>query len=252
MITVNDLTKEFFVNKKSNIPFFKKKGTIKAVNNISFECKPGRIFGLIGPNGAGKTTVLRMLVGMLKPTKGNISICNIDINTNPEEAKKKIGFMSMNTGLYVRLTTNELIKYFADLYNVKNKDYEERKNYLFEKLDMNEMGNRIISKLSTGMQQKVSIVRTLIHDPDVIIFDEATTGLDVKTSQAIVNLLQEFKEQGKTIIFSTHRINEIKTLCDDIAIIEKGKLKYTGTYENFISQMKEKTFENELIRLIEN
>ena len=169
MITVNDLTKKFFVNKKSNIPFFKKKGTIKAVNNISFECKPGRIFGLIGPNGAGKTTVLRMLVGMLKPTKGNISICNIYINKNPEEAKKKIGFMSMNTGLYVRLTTNELIKYFADLYNVKKKDYEERKNYLFEKLDMNEMGNRIIGKLSTGMQQKVSIVRTLIHNPDVII-----------------------------------------------------------------------------------
>ena len=108
--------------------------------------------------GQEKVTVLRMLVEvMLKPTKGNISICNIDINTNPEEAKKKIGFMSMNTGLYVRLTTNELIKYFADLYNVKNKDYEERKNYLFEKLDMNEMGNRIISKLSTGMQQKVSI-----------------------------------------------------------------------------------------------
>ena len=196
MITVNDLTKKFFVNKKSNIPFFKKKGTIKAVNNISFECKPGRIFGLIGPNGAGKTTVLRMLVGMLKPTKGNISICNIDINTNPEEAKKKIGFMSMNTGLYVRLTTNELIKYFADLYNVKNKDYEERKNYLFEKLDMNEMGNRIISKLSTGMQQKVSIVRTLIHNPDVIIFDEATTGLDISSSKEIINLLQEAKKNG--------------------------------------------------------
>ena len=252
MITVNDLTKKFFVNKKSNIPFFKKKGTIKAVNNISFECKPGRIFGLIGPNGAGKTTVLRMLVGMLKPTKGNISICNIDINTNPEEAKKKIGFMSMNTGLYVRLTTNELIKYFADLYNVKNKDYEERKNYLFEKLDMNEMGNRIISKLSTGMQQKVSIVRTLIHNPDVIIFDEATTGLDISSSKEIINLLQEAKQNGKTIIFSTHRINEVKSLCDDIGIMNKGELKYVGTYKNFLNNMKEKIFENELIRIIEN
>ena len=252
MITVNDLTKKFFVNKKSNIPFFKKKGTIKAVNNISFECKPGRIFGLIGPNGAGKTTVLRMLVGMLKPTKGNISICNIDINTNPEEAKKKIGFMSMNTGLYVRLTTNELIKYFADLYNVKNKDYEKRKNYLFEKLDMNEMGNRIISKLSTGMQQKVSIVRTLIHNPDVIIFDEATTGLDISSSKEIINLLQEAKKNGKTIIFSTHRINEVKSLCDDIGIMNKGELKYVGTYKNFLNNMKEKIFENELIRIIEN
>jgi sodium transport system ATP-binding protein len=117
---------------------------------------------------------------------------------------------------------------------------------------MHSMSDRIIGKLSTGMQQKVSIVRTLIHNPDVIIFDEATTGLDVTTSQNIVKLLQEFKGQGKTIIFSTHRINEIKILCDDMAIIDKGILKYTGTYQNFIDKMQEKTFEDELIRLIEN
>ena len=252
MIIVKDLSKKFYLTKKTSIPFFKKKESITAVNNVCFTCEPGKIFGLIGPNGAGKTTILRMLVGMLKPSKGNVSICNIDMHKNPEDAKKKIGFMSMNTGLYERLTTNEIIKYFADLYEVDENDYIERKKYLFDKLKMNSMSDRNIGKLSTGMQQKVSIVRTLIHDPDVIIFDEATTGLDVKTSQAIVNLLQEFKEQGKTIIFSTHRINEIKTLCDDIAIIEQGTLKYTGTYENFISQMKEKTFENELIRLIEN
>ena len=252
MITVKNLTKKFLINKKSKIPFYKKKEIITAVNNITLECKPGRIFGLIGPNGAGKTTVLRMLVGMLKPSNGNISICKIDINKRPEEAKRKIGFMSMNTGLYVRLTTNELIKYFADLYKVKNEDYLERKKYFFDKLDMNEMSNRIIGKLSTGMQQKVSIVRTLIHDPDVIIFDEATTGLDISSSKEIINLLQEAKNNGKTIIFSTHRINEVKSLCDDIGIINNGELKYVGTYENFLNNMVENKFEDELIRIIKN
>ena len=117
---------------------------------------------------------------------------------------------------------------------------------------MNEMGNRIIGKLSTGMQQKVSIVRTLIHNPDVIIFDEATTGLDISSSKEIINLLQEAKKNGKTIIFSTHRINEVKSLCDDIGIMNKGELKYVGTYKNFLNNMKEKIFENELIRIIEN
>ena len=250
MIIVKDLSKEFYLSKKKSIPFFKKKESITAVDSVNFECKPGRIFGLIGPNGAGKTTILRMLVGMLKPTSGSLSICNIDINKKPEEAKRKIGFMSMNTGLYERLTTDELIKYFADLYDVNNTDFNERKNNLFNKLDMHHMNDRIIGKLSTGMQQKVSIVRTLIHNPDVIIFDEATTGLDITSSQEIVKLLQEFKKQGKTIIFSTHRINEVKKLCDDIGIIDKGILKYTGSYQNFIDKMKEKTFEDELIRLI--
>ena len=250
MIIVKDLSKEFYLTKKKYIPFFKKKEPITAVDSVNFECKPGRIFGLIGPNGAGKTTILRMLVGMLKPTSGSVSICNIDINKKPEEAKRKIGFMSMNTGLYERLTTDELIKYFADLYDVNNTDFNERKHNLFNKLHMHHMSDRIIGKLSTGMQQKVSIVRTLIHNPDVIIFDEATTGLDITSSQEIVKLLQEFKKQGKTIIFSTHRINEVKKLCDDIGIIDKGILKYTGSYQNFIDKMKEKTFEDELIRLI--
>ena len=252
MILVERLSKKFYLTKKTSIPFFNKSESITAVHDVSFKCAPGRIFGLIGPNGAGKTTILRMLVGMLKPSNGSVSICNTDMIKNPEEAKRKIGFMSMNTGLYERLTVNEIIKYFADLYGVDENDFTERKNNLFNKVDMHSMSNRTIGKLSTGMQQKVSIVRTLIHNPDVIIFDEATTGLDVTTSQNIVKLLQEFKGQGKTIIFSTHRINEIKILCDDMAIIDKGILKYTGTYQNFIDKMQEKTFEDELIRLIEN
>ena len=251
MIIVEGLSKKFDLNKKQTIPFFKKKESITAVDNISFECKPGRIFGLIGPNGAGKTTILRMLVGMLKPTKGNVFICDFNMNTNPEEAKRKIGFMSMNTGLYERLTPNELIKYFADLYGVNNDDYIKRRDNLFDKLNMHSISERTIGKLSTGMQQKVSMVRTLIHNPDVIIFDEATTGLDVTTSQNIVKLLQEFKNEGKTIIFSTHRINEVKILCDDLAIINNGKIKYIGTYKGFTEKMKEDSLEDELIRLIE-
>jgi len=252
LITVQDLTKIFYsTNKKSIKDYFTSNSVeVKAVDNISFECNPGRIFGLIGPNGAGKTTTLRMIATMLKPSFGKITIGNLDVVSNPIEVKRKIGFLSCNTGLYDRLTVEEMVKYYADLNRMNNEKYLERKEELFSKLDMNSMANRRISKLSTGMKQKVSIARTIIHDPDVIVFDEPTSGLDVMTSQSIIKLIRECKELGKTVIFSSHRFGEIKLLCDDLAIIHNGALYFNGSYKKFEEEMQADTLEDEFVRLI--
>ena len=252
MIKVQELSKVFYSsNKKSLKDYFVSKSIeVRAVNNINFQCKPGRVFGLIGPNGAGKTTTLRMIATMLKPTSGNISICDIDVASHPLEVKKKIGFLSSNTGLYDRLTVEEMIKYYADLTRMEESLYLERRDKLFSQLNMHDMANRRIAKLSTGMKQKVSIVRTIIHDPDIIIFDEPTSGLDVMTSQSIITLINECKKAGKTVIFSSHRFGEIKLLCDDLAIIHNGILYFNGSYNEFESQMQADTLENEFIRLI--
>ena len=253
MISVNEINKTFIPkgNGYFSNPFkYKNVKYIQAVHDVSFECQPGRVVGLIGANGAGKTTTLRMLGGMLKPTSGSISICNIDMANDAQNVKKRIGFLSSNTGLYDRLTTQETVKYFADLNGMESNEFNNMSQKLFTQLSMESMINRRVGTLSTGMKQKVSIVRSVIHNPDVIMFDEPTTGLDIRSSQVIVKLLQEFKQENKTIIFSTHRLNEIKTLCDDIIVLNQGKLSYSGSYENFIKQMKEKTIEEELIKLI--
>ena len=173
MIELNSLTKTF--NKSQNLlkGFLKKtlNSTITAVDQISFQCQPGRIFGLIGPNGAGKTTTLRMIATMLKPTTGSISVGGFDTIKNPIEVRSKLGFLSGNTGLYDRLTADEMVKYYADLHGMDSTKYQSKRDEIFQILDMNEFAHRRIGKLSTGMKQKVSIARTIIHDPDVVVFE---------------------------------------------------------------------------------
>lgn len=252
MIEIKSLTKTF--NKSQNLfkSFLKKSldSTITAVDQISFQCQPGRIFGLIGPNGAGKTTILRMIATMLKPTTGSICVGGFDTVKNPIEVRRKLGFLSGNTGLYDRLTAEEMVKYYADLHGMNSAKYHSKRDEIFQILDMNEFAQRRIGKLSTGMKQKVSIARTIIHDPDVVVFDEPTTGLDVITSKNIVDLIKRCKNEGKTVIFSTHRFGELKLLCDDLAIIHKGIIYYKGTYQNFEENMQADTLEEEFIRLV--
>ncbi|MDP6569969.1 MAG: ATP-binding cassette domain-containing protein [Candidatus Marinimicrobia bacterium] len=248
MIQVNTVTKQFTGGRKLASPFAPPDKVI-AVDKVSFECHPGKIFGLIGPNGAGKTTTLRMIATMLKPSAGNITVAGYDVEKSPLETRQKLGFLSCNTGLYDRLTAEEMVQYYADLYGMSKPHYTDRKNELFSLLDMHSFADRRISKLSTGMKQKVNIARTVIHNPDVVIFDEPTSGLDVLTSKNIVELIKRCKDEGKTIIFSTHRFGELKLLCDDIAIIHNGELFYNGSYSEFESNMKEDTLEEEFIRL---
>lgn len=250
MIKVENLYKEFQLGKAQQKELDTKEKKAIAVNDISFECTPGRIFSLLGPNGAGKTTTMRMLSTIFKPTSGSIQIAGIDAIKEPREARKKIGFLTGSTGLYARLTPNELVKYFADLYGVKPNDFKQRKEKLFDLLDMNEFQNKRIGKLSTGMKQKVSICRTMIHDPEVIVFDEPTSGLDVITAENIISLIRDCKNEGKTVIFSSHIMSEVDLLCDDMAIVHKGGLLYNGTMEDFRADQQAKTLTGEFIRII--
>ncbi len=250
MINVHNLYKEFHLGRAQQKEFGTKEKKAVAVDDISFQCQPGRIFSLLGPNGAGKTTTMRMLSTIFKPTSGMIDICGIDAIHNPQEARKRIGFLTGSTGLYARLTPNELVQYFADLYGVSRVEFKERKERLFDLLDMHEFENKRIGKLSTGMKQKVSICRTMIHDPDVIVFDEPTSGLDVITAENIISLIRDCKRDGKTVIFSSHIMSEVDLLCDDMAIVHKGKLLYNGTMDNFRANQTEKSLTGEFIRII--
>lgn len=251
MIEVSNLTKEFELSRQQQKELNTKEKIARAVDNVSFTCQKGRVFSLLGPNGAGKTTTMRMLSTIFKPTSGSIHIAGVDAINNSQEARKKIGFLTGSTGLYARLTPDELINYFAALYGVSNEDRENRKEHLYNLLGMHEFRGKRIGKLSTGMKQKVSICRTMIHDPEVVVFDEPTSGLDVITAENIIQLIRDCKDQGKTVIFSSHIMSEVDLLCDDMAIIHKGKLLFSGTMDHFRSNMQADNLTAEFIRIVQ-
>jgi sodium transport system ATP-binding protein len=210
------------------------------------------VFSLLGPNGAGKTTTLRMMSTIIQPTSGRVEICGIDALQFPREARLKIGFLTGSTGLYARLNADEIIDYFASLYNVPKAELRERKAYLYDLLGMKEFAHKKIGKLSTGMKQKVSICRTMIHDPEVLIFDEPTSGLDVITAESIIKLIRSCKEQGKTVIFSSHIMGEVDLLSDRLAIIHNGTLKHNGTMKDFRSEIKDKSLTQAFINIVQS
>jgi sodium transport system ATP-binding protein len=256
MIVVKDLRKTFRRSRRQKRELraadgVHRDGTVDAVAGVSFTCLPGRIFSLLGPNGAGKTTTLRMIATLIKPSSGSIEVAGIDALKRPQEVRRRLGFLTGTTKLYDRLTPNELVKYYADLHGMDKEIFRKRKTELFELLDMNEFAKKRIGKLSTGMRQKVSIVRTIIHDPEIVVFDEPTVGLDVITAKNIIDLVRRCKEAGKTVIFSTHIMGEVSLLSDDMGIIHAGKLVFLGGYSEFARQMKGNTIEEEFIRLVE-
>ncbi len=253
MIVVKDLYKTFKLAKKQKreMGSFYTDGKVRAVSGVNFECKPGKIFCLLGPNGAGKTTILRLIATLLKPDSGSIEVAGYDTIEAAQKVRAHLGFLTGTTKLYDRLTPVELVKYYADLHGMSNTDFNRRKEELFELLDMNDFADRRIGKLSSGMKQKVSIVRTIIHDPDVVIFDEPTTGLDVITSRSIIDLIRRCKSENKTVIFSTHIMSEVSFLSDDLAILHEGKLLYNDTYRTFKDRMQTGSLEEEFIRILQ-
>ncbi len=248
MIQLNNLTKSFTA--KTGKGFKKQSVTVNAVNSVSFECKPGRIFSLLGPNGAGKTTTLRMIAGIIAPTSGSAIVDGVAIAQGNEAVKKRIGFLTGSTGLYERLNPDETLDFFGKLYRLPQQELKERKEYLFEKLGINEFRKKKMGQMSTGMKQKVSIARTLIHNPEVLIFDEPTSGLDVITADSIIELIRESKQNNKTVIFSSHIMSEVDLLCDDLAIINKGSIIYNDTFENFKKNMKADNLTQEFINRV--
>jgi len=253
MIAVEKLSKRFRLSKKQKREMEIEGASpyIWPVKDISFTCRPGRVFTLLGPNGAGKTTTLRLIATMLKPTEGSIQVAGFDTRKEPRKVRARIGFLTGTTGLYGRLTPDEIVRYYADLNGIDADAFEKNRQRLFDLLDIHPFAKRRISKLSTGMRQKVSIARTMIHDPEVVVFDEPTTGLDVITARAIIELIRRCREDGKTVIFSTHIMGEVNLLSDDLAIIHKGRLLYNGAFDGFRDQSQSRTIEDEFIRLVQ-
>jgi sodium transport system ATP-binding protein len=207
----------------------KKRGEIRAVDNVSFRCQPGQIYGLLGANGAGKTTTLRMLATILQPTAGTAKVAGQDIVAAPDQVRMHVGFLSTATALYGRLTGKEMVEYFGRLHGMDEATLQKRIEEIFARLDMNEFRDQRCDKLSSGQKQKVSIARTLVHDPQVMIFDEPTATLDVMTARVIIQFIRECRQRGKTVIFSSHVMSEVEKLCDEIGIIHNGKLLTEGS-----------------------
>jgi sodium transport system ATP-binding protein len=252
MIAVEHLTKRFALSRQQRREIGPGSGhTVDALLDVSFACRPGRIFSLLGPNGAGKTTTLRLIATMLTPTSGSITVAGFSTATHPEEVRRRVGFLTGNTGLYDRLTPDELIKYYGDLHGLDPASFRRRREELFDLLGIHDFARRRIGRLSSGMKQKVSIARTMIHDPQVVVFDEATAALDVVTSRNIIQLIRRCREEGKTVIFSTHRMGEVSLLSDDLAIIHRGRLVFNGSYADFQAGMQTPSVEDEFIRLVE-
>ncbi len=196
-----------------------------AVDNISFTVSPGEIVGLLGENGAGKTTTLRMISTMLKITNGQVLVNSIDAKEEPEKVRKEVGILfGGDVGLYERLSGRENIKYFADLYKISKSDSTKRIDELVQSFDMMDYIDKPVGKYSRGMKQKISIARSIIHLPSVMLFDEPTTGLDVSASRVVQDFILKCKEENKTILFSSHSMKEVEKLCDRVVIINKGKL----------------------------
>ncbi len=228
----------------------RKRGIITAVSDVSFTCQPGRIYGLLGANGAGKTTALRMLATLLKPTSGSATVAGYDVVGASTQVRANVGFLAASTALYGRLTAREMITYFGALNGMDQVAIRARIEVLAQELDMNEFLDRRCDKFSTGMKQKTSIARTLIHDPAVMIFDEPTLGLDVMTARSIVKFVRECRNRGKTVIYSTHVMSEVEKLCDVIGIIHDGRLVAEGTLAELQARFGERDMEEVFVKAV--
>ena len=218
--------------------FDEKRGEVKAVNDISLECYEGEIFGLLGPNGAGKTTTLRMVSTLMQPSSGEVFVNNYSCEKNPDDVRRSIGYLSTTTSLYPRLTPRETLNYFAKLNGITDKvELDKKVEEIISYLGITDFADTLVEKLSTGMKQITSFARAIIHNPPILILDEPSLGLDVMVAVKIQKFIKDLKEQGKTIIFSSHNMGEVEKMCDRIGIINKGKLLEVGT----IDELREKT-----------
>jgi sodium transport system ATP-binding protein len=229
----------------------RKRGTVCAVDHVSFSCRPGQIYGLLGANGAGKTTVLRILATILEPSEGTALVAGYDAAHDPQKVRACVGFLSTATALYARLSALEMVQYFGRLHGLDEATLRQRIDSIFDRLEMNDFRDRRCDKLSTGMKQKVSIARTLVHDPTVMIFDEPTVGLDVMAARAIIGFIRECRDSGKTVIFSTHVMSEVEKLCDHIGIIHAGKLMAEGTLAELRERFKLHDLEDIFVKVVE-
>ena len=246
MITADNLVKTFTRNEKKN-----KKSEFNAVDGISLTVKEGEIVGILGPNGAGKTTLLRMMSKLMRPTSGMVGIRIGDEELTDEiEVKKHIGYLSNNTKLYGRLSTRELLQMLGIVYGVSEEDTKKRIDEISEVLSMESFIDNRIEKLSTGQTQRASIARCLVHDPQVYIFDEPTLGLDIISSAAIIDFMKGERQKGKTVLYSTHYMEEAEYLCDRIVMIHQGRIISEGTPADLKAQTDQDSLRDVFAELI--
>lgn len=245
MIEIKNVSKEFEKNVSGN-----KKIKFKADNNISFEVKDGEILGLLGPNGAGKTTLLRIIAGIMKPTSGEVFIDKKDLNKNEIEIKKRIAFLSGNTKLYKDISCVELLKMCASYYGMDKSKVDKRIETIVKRFDMENFKDQRIGSLSTGQTQRVGVARCVLHDPHNYILDEATSGLDIISSQVILDFIKEERDKGKCIIYSTHYMEEAENICDRVVLINKGEIIAIGTPEKIEKDTKTTNIRDAFFKLI--
>lgn len=239
MIEIKNLEKAFSLSKSSKLSDTEKQDVrysdkhFRSVRDVSFQCGQGEVLGLLGPNGAGKTTTLRMLSTALQPDAGSVLINGVDVLKEPVKARKQIGFLSADTGLYGKLTAYENVAYFARLHGMKEAAVKQRIDELFTLLNMHDFANRRADNMSTGMKQKTAIARAVVHAPKVVILDEPTTGLDIMTVQTVLDFIQSLKAVGTPVIFSTHHLDEVASLCDRVVVIDKGISAFAGSLTEF-------------------
>lgn len=237
LLTIDGLTKDF--------------GDLRAVDGLSFSANAGEIFGLLGPNGAGKTTTIRLISTLLAPSSGSAQVCGYDVLKEPESVRKNIGVFTTDIGVYDRLSGRENLLYFGELYGIGNDRLRSRVVELIDALHMGEFIDRPAGGYSTGMKQKLSIARSVIHDPRVVIFDEPTSGLDVLASQTVIGFMKQARDQGKLVVLSTHQMDDAERLCDRTAIIHKGRLLTTDTVDDLMRKTGQTCLANAFLELVE-
>lgn len=243
MVVTENLQKQFKDSKGKKV---------LAVGGVSIKAEPGKVFGLLGINGAGKTTMLRLLSTVIKPTGGTASVAGYDIVREPEKVRQSIGFLSTTTALYGRLTAVEMLNYYGALYGMEPNELRTRREWALDKFGIGEFKDRLCDKLSTGQKQRVSIARTILHNPPVLFLDEPTAGLDVVTSQTVMEFIEESRSDGKTIVFSTHIMSEAERLCDCISVIHGGVIKGEGTVQELMARTNQPNLEKAFLELVKS
>lgn len=236
MIEIQHVTKIYKLNRKQMEEQKVKANKKVAVRDVSLTAREGEIFGILGPNGAGKTTLLRCVATLLKPTEGQITVNGFDTIKEGEQVRRSIAFLTNEVKLDAHFSPKYLFRFFGRLYGMKEEEIESRRKELFEYFGITNFEDKRIEELSTGMKQKASIAVSLVHNPDIVIFDEPTNGLDIITARAVTDYLKLLKEQGKLVVVSTHIMPEAQKLCDRMAMIINGSCVFQGTLEEALEQ----------------
>jgi len=240
VVITESISKQFTDGKKQ----------ILAVNSINFTAIPGEIHALLGVNGAGKTTLLRMLSTVIRPTTGTATLQGFSIDSDAAKVRQSIGFLSTSTALYGRLTGRELLSYFGSLYGFNGSELKDRVQSAVAQTKSEEFCDQLCDRMSTGQKQRISIARAIVHEPPILLFDEPTAGLDILASQTVLEFLESAREKQKTIVFSTHNMNEVERLADRATIINQGEVKGTGTLSEIKNLTSQPTTELAFLSLI--